>query len=292
MIDKRIFYCWFGNGEMSKLDKKCMASWEKFCPDYEIVRIDESNYDYKSNDYAYENYEHGNWSAVSNAARLEFLKNNNGFYLDTDVELVKSLDQLCQYDGGIMTEFASGQPDSGVLACGDGFPWLYDVAYNELKPGTILHKNFIRNMYQKYDIHGETSVTYDDGFTILGEEYFPSVRTGLITPRTVGIHHFENTWVGGYLSVTDDFYPLQHANVYLAGREVYADPKATINLHMRSHKKHWKDAEVIGVCNYFFNPKVVKLFCREFVAERIGYDKTAPVKSLMNAYGMVVSYTE
>ena len=74
MIDKRIFYCWFGNGEMSELDKKCMASWEKVCPDYEIVRIDETNYDYKANDYAYENYEHGNWSAVSNAARLEFLK--------------------------------------------------------------------------------------------------------------------------------------------------------------------------------------------------------------------------
>lgn len=292
MIDKRIFYCWFGNGEMSELDKKCIESWKKLCPDYEIVKIDESNYDYKSHDYAYENYEHGNWSAVSNAARLEFMKNNNGFYLDTDVRLIKSLDELREYDGGIMTEFASGQPDSGVLACGDTFPWLYDVAYEELKPGTILHKNFIRNMYEKYDIHGESVVTHEDGFTFLGEEYFPTVRTGLITPKTIGIHYFENTWVGGYLSVKDKFYPYQHANVYMAGREVYVDPDATINLNMRNHKKKWRSYDMIGLCNYFFNPKVIRLFCRDFSAERIEYDKSANVKSIMNAYGMVVTYIE
>ena len=291
MIDKRIFYCWFGNGEMSELDKKCMASWEKVCPDYEIVRIDETNYDYKANDYAYENYEHGNWSAVSNAARLEFLKHNNGFYLDTDVQLVKSLNIIRELDGGIMTEFESGQPDSGVLACGDTFPWLYDVAYEELKPGTILHKNFIRNMYQKYDVHGQQFTTYEDKFTILGEEYFPTVRTGLMTENTIGVHHFENTWAGGYLSVTDKFYPFPHVNVFMFGRETNHDDAATVNLTVKNIKKKWSDGDMIGKCNYFFNPKVIKLVCRDFEAERIDYDRFLPQYNLVTPSGLIVTYT-
>ena len=80
MIAKRIFYCWFGNGEMSNLNKRCIESWKKYCSDYEIILINELNYDWKSNPYAKIGYEAGNWSAVSNAARLELLKQYSGFY--------------------------------------------------------------------------------------------------------------------------------------------------------------------------------------------------------------------
>ena len=97
MIDKKIYYCWFGDGEMSDLNKKCIESWKKYCPDYELIKISEENYDWESNPYAKQNYEAGNWSGVSNAARLFYLINNNGFYLDTDVELFKSLDELRIY---------------------------------------------------------------------------------------------------------------------------------------------------------------------------------------------------
>ena len=51
MIPKRIFYCWFGKGEMSELNKRCIASWKKYCPDYEIVEINESNFDYNAFDH-------------------------------------------------------------------------------------------------------------------------------------------------------------------------------------------------------------------------------------------------
>ena len=135
MIPKRIYYCWFGEGEMTELNKKCMETWPKFCPDYEIIRIDESNFPPETTPYAKLGYEKKNWSATSNAARLHFLKNHGGgFYLDTDVQLIKSLDELCKYDGGFITEFDVSQPDSGVLGCGENFPWLYQVAYDELVP--------------------------------------------------------------------------------------------------------------------------------------------------------------
>ena len=108
MIDKRIFYCWFGGGKMSQLNKDCIDSWKKFCPDYEIIEINESNFDYHITEYAIEGYEKKNWSAVSNTARLEIMTRVNGFYMDTDVMLMKSLDELRQYDAGFITEFLPG----------------------------------------------------------------------------------------------------------------------------------------------------------------------------------------
>lgn len=50
MIPKIIHYCWFGGADIPEHDKKCIESWKKYCPDYQIIRWDESNYDYKKID--------------------------------------------------------------------------------------------------------------------------------------------------------------------------------------------------------------------------------------------------
>lgn len=292
MIDKRIFYCWFGNGKMSQLNTQCIESWEKFCPDYEIEQINETNFDYTVSDYAIEGYEKGNWSAVSNTARLEILKKESGFYLDTDVLLLKSLDEVREYDKGFITEFDSGQPDSGVLGRGSTYPELYEVARQELTKGTVLHKNFIRNMYRMYDVHGERIKTYDDGFTILGEEYFPTVRFGLCTNRTIAIHYFENTWVRNPINITDKFCPFQKVQVFVNGKEIYKDTDATIKVEMRNLLKKWKGPEVLGRLNYFFNPKVMKIQTRDCVAERINWDSNRDneLKLCITSSGTIVWY--
>ena len=292
MIDKRIFYCWFGGGEMSELNKKCMESWKRHCPDYEIVRIDESNFDYNITPYAKEAYEHGNWSYVSNAARLEFLKNNNGFYLDTDVQLVKSLDDLRIFDGGFITEFDSGQPDSGVLGRGDRFPNFYEEVYSRLVPGTVLHKEFIQVMYRDYNIHGEPITTFDDGFTVIGEEYFPTVRTGLFTVNTIGIHHFENTWVKQWRNITDGFYPFPRVVAYIGKKMVHADKNPEVILQIKNTKKNWNSADILGRTEYFFNPRVVRLSCKDFDAERINYNKLATEQITITPSTMLVSWID
>lgn len=292
MIDKRIFYCWFGKGEMTQLNKKCIESWKRFCPDYEIVEINESNFDYSISNYAVEGYEKGNWSAVSNTARLIFLQKESGIYLDTDILLLKPLDELLEYDGGFITEFDSGQPDSGILGRGSKFPKLYEVALKELTQGSVLHKNFIRNMYQMYDIHGEPKVTYDDGFTVLGEEYIPSVRTGLCTKNTIAIHYFENTWVRNPIVIRDDFYPYQRVRVFVAGKQIHEDKNAKINLEVINVQKKWRGPEILGRMNYFFNPKVVRLQTRDFIAERASFYWDRPTHMYINASGMIITYTE
>lgn len=290
MIDKRIFYCWFGGGEMSEMNKKCIESWKKHCPDYEIIEINESNYDYIDKPYAKEAYEHGNWSYVSNAARLKFLKENSGFYLDTDIQLVKSLDSLREYDGGFITEFDSGQPDSGILGRGSIFPELYQKAYDGLVPGAVLHKEFIKNIYQMYDVHGEQIVTYDDGFTILGDEYFPSVRTGLFTANTIGVHYFENTWSKQWRDITDPFYPFPRVFAKLGNKIVHQDKNPEVILIIKNLFREWDDPTILYRTDYLLNPKVVKLSCKDFDAEKINYDKEAPQKITVATDGMVVTY--
>lgn len=94
LIPKVIHYCWFSGNDMPDHLKKCIASWGKYCPDYEIKRWDESNYDISKNTYMKQAYEHEKWGFIPDYARLDILYTYGGFYLDTDVELLKSLDTL------------------------------------------------------------------------------------------------------------------------------------------------------------------------------------------------------
>lgn len=88
LIPKVIHYCWFSEKEIPEKYQKCIESWEKCCPDYEIKRWDESNYDISKNPYMKEAYEHQKWGFVPDYARLDILYHYGGIYIDTDVELV------------------------------------------------------------------------------------------------------------------------------------------------------------------------------------------------------------
>lgn len=94
LIPKKIHYCWFSGNPMPDYLKKCIDSWYKFCPDYEIIRWDESNYDVNKNLYMKQAYDEKKWGFVPDIARLDILYQYGGIYLDTDVQLIRSLDDL------------------------------------------------------------------------------------------------------------------------------------------------------------------------------------------------------
>ena len=98
VIPKVIHYCWFGKKEIPIQYKKWMESWKKYCPDYEIIEWNESNYDIKKNSYMYEAYQAKKWGFVPDYARLDIIYNHGGIYLDTDVEVIKNLDELLYQD--------------------------------------------------------------------------------------------------------------------------------------------------------------------------------------------------
>lgn len=99
MIPKIIHYCWFGGNPLPKSAKKCINTWRKFCPDYEIIEWNETNIDISVNQYVKEAYQAKKYAFVSDYARLYALHTYGGIYLDTDVEVLKSFNDLLEHDG-------------------------------------------------------------------------------------------------------------------------------------------------------------------------------------------------
>lgn len=97
MIPKKIHYCWFGGGQKPALAQKCIQSWQRFCPDWEIVEWNESNFDLDCNAYARYCYDNKKWAFLSDYVRLAVVCRHGGVYFDTDVELLKPLDILLEH---------------------------------------------------------------------------------------------------------------------------------------------------------------------------------------------------
>ena len=98
MIPKTIHYCWFGHGEKPQLAKKCIASWKKHCPDYEIIEWNEDNFCVGPYPYAQYCLKHKKWAFLSDFVRLAVVAEQGGIYFDTDVELIRRPDELLQYE--------------------------------------------------------------------------------------------------------------------------------------------------------------------------------------------------
>ena len=137
VIPKTIHYFWFGGKELPPLEQKCVDSWKRVCPDYEIIRWDESNYDISCNQYMMEAYQEKKWGFVPDYARLDVVYRYGGIYLDTDVEVLRPLDDLLKLDG-----FA-GFESKWLIALGLGFG---------ARPGHPMIREFARSYENRHFI--------------------------------------------------------------------------------------------------------------------------------------------
>lgn len=96
MIPKKIHYCWFGRGKKPALAQKCIASWKKYMPDYEIIEWNEDNFDMDYNDYVRYCYENKRWAFLSDYVRLIVVCQYGGVYFDTDVEVIAPIDKFLE----------------------------------------------------------------------------------------------------------------------------------------------------------------------------------------------------
>ena len=94
MIPKIIHYCWFGRNPLPESAQKCIASWRKFFPDYEIVEWNEDNFDVRSIPYTAQAYDAKKYAFVSDYARFKILYEHGGIYFDTDVEVIRPFDDI------------------------------------------------------------------------------------------------------------------------------------------------------------------------------------------------------
>lgn len=97
MIPKIIHYCWIGGKPLTPLAQKCIESWHRIMPDYEIKLWNESNYDFQKNKFMADAYKQKRWGFVPDYARLDIIYNYGGIYLDTDVETLKPFDEFLKY---------------------------------------------------------------------------------------------------------------------------------------------------------------------------------------------------
>lgn len=206
-IPKVIHYCWFGKGKLPPLAEKCIKSWGKYCPDYKIVCHTEDNFNIAENKYAREAYECKKWAFVSDYVRLKVLFEEGGIYLDTDVELIKPLDDLIAETGYM------GFDDNGIISTGLGFACEKG---NKLVGALLADYDDIPFILPdgSYDMtpcpnrNTETMVrlgldtnNYDQifmGIRILPEDYLCPMKyyTGKkkITKNTYSIHYFCASW--------------------------------------------------------------------------------------------------
>lgn len=215
-IPKVIHYCWFGKKPVPGRVKKCIESWKRHCPDYRIIRWDETNFDVGENRYIREAYESGKWAFVSDYARLKIVYENGGIYLDTDVKLLRPLDALLGYEGfmgfqrcGIVdgTAFetvATGlgfgaslkHPVIGLLA--KEYQSLYFLGEDGTMDLTPCPDRNTRTL-MKLGLRPDGTRQEICGMQIFPAEYFCPLGWGMlkaeITANTYAIHLFEASWI-------------------------------------------------------------------------------------------------
>ena len=206
-IPKIIHYCWFGGKPKPKLAEKCIKSWQKFCPDFQIIEWNESNFDITTAPlYVRQAYEVGRWAFVTDYVRLKAMLEMGGIYMDTDVEVIKPLEPYLHHRAFAGFETAS-RVQTGLLACEKDFPLFqeflsyYDTARFLKEDGThdtttnveILTKLCVRHGLK---LDGRQQVV--DGFAVYPTEVFCPVDYDTEklhkTRKTVVIHWFAASW--------------------------------------------------------------------------------------------------
>lgn len=217
MIPKKIHYCWFGRAPLPDLAIRCIASWKQYLPSYEVVEWNEENFDIQSILYTKEAYENKKYAFVSDYARFWILYNYGGVYFDTDVELIRPMQELldqgpfigCEHDGKNFNdqdaEIACA-PGLG-LACPPGMSVYKDLLdfYSSLKfvkaDGSYNLTTVVRYTTEILKKHGLKNIKGRQtvaNLIVYPKEYFcpKSFETGeiCVTENTYAIHHFAASW--------------------------------------------------------------------------------------------------
>lgn len=214
MIPKFIHYCWFGKNPLPASAQKCIASWRKYLPDYEIKEWNEDNFDVNIIPYTQQAYEAKKYAFVSDYARFWILYHEGGLYFDTDVEVIRSMGDIINrgaFMGIEQSAFLDGKP---MVAPGLGLG--VEAGHPFYKRMMAVYTNL---EYKKIDgsfddttiVAYTTCELYDQGFKmsdniqeingiwIYPADYFCPMdsTTGIttITKRTVSIHHYDCSWM-------------------------------------------------------------------------------------------------
>ncbi len=207
-IPKIIHCCWFGGNPLPELAQKCIASWKKFLPDYEIKEWNEENYDIRKIPYIAQAYDAKKYAFVSDYARFDILYQQGGLYFDTDVEVIKPLDEILKRGA-----FA-GVERAGSLAAGLGLASpaaspVYKEILDSYKNSSFIKDDGsmdlttvvtrVSDIFKKHGFTDKNEIQTVAGVTVYPTEYFcpKDYVSGKIniTRNTHTIHWYDGSWL-------------------------------------------------------------------------------------------------
>ena len=208
MIPKVIHYCWFGRGQMPELALKCIESWHKYLPGYTLKLWNEDSFDINAVPYVKEAYEARKFAFVTDYIRLYALYHEGGIYMDTDVEVLKPLDDLLDLPAfsGYESNKFSNFP-TGLMASAAGGIWVkeqldyytdrhfllpdgsLDMTTNTVTISRIMKEN-------GFELTGKYQVYKNDMHCFPSDYFCPmtSTRVLKLTKNSYCIHHFAGSW--------------------------------------------------------------------------------------------------
>ncbi|WP_349400303.1 glycosyltransferase family 32 protein [Clostridium perfringens] len=201
-IPKIIHYCWFGEKEKSKLIKKCIESWKKELVEYEFFEWNETNYDVNKCIFTQQAYKQKKWAFLSDYARLDVLYKYGGIYLDTDMEVLKTFNDLLHNQIFIGVE-DSKNLNAAIIGSSKNNSIIKEIIsiYNQINNfdefPTI--PNVISNYFKKkgFNYENENKVL-DNNISIYSSEYFYPLsnvnHTLKKTKNTYTIHYYDASW--------------------------------------------------------------------------------------------------
>ena len=217
MIPKTIHYCWFGKGKMPQLAKDCIATWHKYMPDWEYQLWNEDNFDVEALLYTKEAYAASKYAFVSDVVRLKALHDEGGVYLDTDVEVFRSLEPLLTRKAFAGFEGSKHKPiGTCVMASEDGGEWV-----------TEMLEAYRTRHFQKPD--GSLDLTTNVQFitTIMAANGFRQDGT-------------EQDYKDLHVFPVDYFSPRHTTGEYIRTENTYCEHKGLAS--WSDHKRGWKGA--------------------------------------------------
>ena len=252
MIPRTIHYCWFGRNQKPKLAVRCMKSWKKYCRDFALIEWNEDNFDIeKAPLYVRQAYEAKKWAFVTDYVRLYALFYYGGIYMDTDVEVLKALEEFLHLKGFSGFEDESLVP-TGIMASQKEHhlikEWLaeYESKQFILQDGsrnTETNVVAITRSMEKHGLRLDNSLQTVEDFTFYPKDYFcpKSYYDGKIykTGNTYTIHHFAGSWL------SDEERKMDKERIAYLHRDKYLRPIKTALQSVIGESKYKKMKEVI-----------------------------------------------
>lgn len=239
MIPKIIHYCWFGRGPLPELAQKCIASWKKYLPDYEIKEWNEDNFDVNIIPYTAEAYQAKKYAFVSDYARFWILYKYGGIYFDTDVEVIRSIDDIVKR-GNFMGFETDSKPqlkeDASEASVNPGLglggnPGLglikkmldfYEGKHFKFIPDSIGQLTIVHiatEVLNQAGLKQQPGIQLVNDVWIYPTEYFCPInlKTGRIhiEANTRTIHHYSGTWQDKHFSFKEFIKKVLPENVLL-----------------------------------------------------------------------------